>query len=314
MFREGNPRRILILRPGKLRTMFLRLFLKTVSIAVLASLGITTLAAQKAKPYLALGDSVPFGFNPTIPLPPPLPIGDDYHGYPQFVAAGASPSLDLANASCVGETSTSFLTVGAPDLGCQAWRAAKLPMWVTYSSLTESQMDFAVAYLRANPKTQLVTITIGGNDLGLLQANCTTPNASATDIQNCMLAGAPAVYATFATNLWQIYSKIRHTANYQGQIVAVNYFSFNYSDPFITGLLATLDAIMQGITGAFGGQVADAFLTFQARSASSVPPGYPCALDPPLAFVQSTNPLTCNPHPTTAGHQLISKLVLDLLH
>ena len=291
--------------------MFLRVYLKVVSIAVLASFAITTLEAQKKeKPYLALGDSVPFGFIP----PPPIttvPEGDlaQYHGYPQFVAAGLS--LNLANASCVGETSSSFLKVGAPDLGCELWRA-NLPMFVTYSGPMESQMDFAVAYLRANPKTQLVTITIGGNDLGLLQANCTTPNASATDIQKCMLAGAPAVYAKFSTNLLEIYSSIRNTAHYQGQIVAVNYSSLNYSDPFITGLLATLDAIMQGITGAFGGQVADVFLAFQA---ASVPGGgYPCAPNVGLAYIQSTNPLTCNPHPTTAGHQLISKLVLDLVH
>lgn len=285
--------------------IFQRISLRIVLVGVLASLGIAPLAAQKSKPYLALGDSVPFGYNPFI-TPGDLP---DYHGYPQFVSTALS--LNLANASCVGESSSSFLNVAAPDLGCKAWRAA-LPMWVTYSSPTQSQMDFAVAYLGANPKAQLITITLGGNDLGILQANCAAQYASPTDIQNCMIAGAPAVYATFAKNLLQIYSTIRNTAHYKGQIVAVNYFSYDYADPFITSLLGTLDAIIQGLTDAFGGKVADAFTAFQA---ASVPGGgFPCAANVGLAYANSTNPLSCNPHPTTLGHQLISKLVLDLLH
>ena len=57
--------------------------------------------------------------------------------------------------------------------------------------------------------------------------------------------------------------------------------------------------------------MADAFSAFQQ---ASVPGGgLPCAPNVGLAFVQTTNPLTCNPHPTVLGHQLISKLALNLL-
>lgn len=41
------------------------------------------------------------------------------------------------------------------------------------NSLTQSQLSYAISFLRANPKTRLVTITIGGDDLGLLQDICT---------------------------------------------------------------------------------------------------------------------------------------------
>src|ERR1019366_2633416 len=89
----------------------------------LALLGVATARADgPANAYLALGDSVPFGFNPFIQL------GDlsDYHGYPQFVSPPLT--LNLANASCPGETSTSFFDVTAPDLGCHKYRAAGGPL------------------------------------------------------------------------------------------------------------------------------------------------------------------------------------------
>ena len=56
--------------------------------------------------------------------------------------------------------------------------------------------------------------------------------------------------------------------------------------------------------------MADAFSAFQQ---ASVPGAVFPAPNVGLAFVQTTNPLTCNPHPTVLGHLLISKLVLNLL-
>ncbi len=267
---------------------------------IFALLGIARAEGQP-KSYLALGDSVPFGFNPFITL------GDlpDYHGYPQFVSG--SLNLNLANASCVGETSTSFFDVTAPDLGCHEWRAAGAPLFVTYKRLTQSQADYAVSFLRANPKTGLVTITIGGNDLGLLQATCAA--TSPTDIASCELQGLGAVYAKFAENLIAIYGAIRFRANYEGPIVAVNYFSPDYNNALETGALAGLNSIILSVTAAFGGKVADAFSTFQQ---ASIPGGgLPCAPNVGLAL---TNPGgTCNPHPTVLGQQLMAQLVLNAL-
>src|ERR1700759_2542482 len=76
--------------------------------------------------YLALGDSISFGFNPTVPIDL-----NNYQGYPQFVSKGLGHKV--ANASCVGESSGSFVRAGAPDLGCAQWKAAGEPMWITYS-------------------------------------------------------------------------------------------------------------------------------------------------------------------------------------
>ena len=83
---------------------------------------------------------------------------------------------------------------------------------------------------------------------------------------------------------------------------------------WIHGRYAGLDAILLGVTGAFGGRVADAFSAFQ--QASVLGGGLPCALNVGLALPNPGSPgspLTCNPHPTVAGQQLIAQLVLNAL-
>src|SRR5664280_232851 len=61
---------------------------------------------QRQSQYLALGDSIPFGYNPLLmPVPPattPAPVVTDFVGYPEL----AAPKLKLAltNASCPGQT------------------------------------------------------------------------------------------------------------------------------------------------------------------------------------------------------------------
>jgi hypothetical protein len=59
--------------------------------------------------YLALGDSISFGYRP-LP-PPPQPI-QNYVGYPEILAS-LNPAQQV-NLSCPGQTSASFL------LGAQA--------------------------------------------------------------------------------------------------------------------------------------------------------------------------------------------------
>jgi lysophospholipase L1-like esterase len=281
-------------------------FRTTLFTGMVALLGIAAANAQApAQPYLALGDSVSFGFNPTVP-DGDLPA---YQGYPQFVSA--SLNLNLANASCPGETSTSFFDVTAPDLGCHEWRSAGLPLFVTYTNVTQSQEDYAVSFLRANPKTKLVTITIGGNDLGLLQATCESEFTSATAVSECELKGLAAVYAKFAGNLIAIYSAIRFQAGYRGPIVVANYASPDYKNALDTGSLAGLNAIILAVTAAFGGKVADTFSAFQEASIPGN--GLPCAPNVGLAFVNTSPAGTCNPHPTPLGQQLIAELVVKAL-
>src|ERR1019366_3867907 len=63
--------------------------------------------------YLALGDSIAFGYDPTVVNPTP----DKFTGYPEIVAQleHLLQSKKEVNAACPGETSGSFLDVTQPD-------------------------------------------------------------------------------------------------------------------------------------------------------------------------------------------------------
>src|SRR5689334_19505925 len=146
---------------------------------------------SKSTKYLALGDSIAFGYTPLAQNPGDL---TNYHGYPQFVSEGSD--LKVANASCFGESTGHFLNLVAPDTGCQAWRAA-LPLFAEYSG---TQMDYAVDYLQGNKKVQLVTIDIGANDLGILLAAC---GGNPT----CFGQGLPGVLTAYGANLATIFGR-----------------------------------------------------------------------------------------------------------
>src|SRR5262249_20176005 len=149
-------------------------------------------------------------------------------------------------------------------------------------------------------------------DLGAKsQATCEAEFTSPADIANCEIKRLAAVYAKFSGNLIAIYQAIRLRADYEGPIVAVNYFSPDYKNGLDTGSLAGLNAIILGVTAAFGGKVADAFSAFQK---ASVPGGgLPCAPNVGLAFANVSPAGTCNPHPTPLGQRLMAQLVLNAL-
>jgi lysophospholipase L1-like esterase len=238
--------------------------------------------------YLALGDSLSFGYNPTVPV-----NLNNYHGYPQFVSFAIHEKL--ANASCFGETSGSFLSLSAPDLGCHQWREAGLPLYVPY---TGTQMDYAVNYLLHNPNPEFVTINIGGNDLGLLQVNCQF------DL-TCELAGLPTVLAAYGQNLLTIFTNLRVQAKYKGPIVLLTYYVFNYLDPTQVGAFTALNGIASGIATSFGAKIADGFTAFEI---ATIPfGGDSCKAGLLIKLPDGT----CDTHPSLAGQLLLAATVLE---
>lgn len=237
--------------------------------------------------YLALGDSIPFGFNPTVAI-----SLENYHGYPEFVSDGLHRKV--ANASCFGETSGSFLSPTAPDLGCRAWKAAGNPLFVPYSG---TQLDYAVEYLKNNPRPQFVSINIGGNDLAVLIASCAGDQA-------CEFAGLPATLGAYGANLYTIFSRIRGEAKYQGPIVLLTYYAFNYTDPIQVGAFTLLNGIASGVASTFTAKIADGF---QAFLVASIPTGGDtCAAGLLIKLPDGT----CDTHPSRAGQQLLAATVL----
>jgi lysophospholipase L1-like esterase len=125
--------------------------------------------------YLALGDSIPFGFDPTLFSPTlPTPTPAQFTGYPEIVAKFERllQSKKEVNAACPGETSGSFWIAGAPDNGCNGLGPEGEPPFKTsiglHTNYTGTQLQFAVSQLTTNKHINVVTLSIGGNDLSLL--------------------------------------------------------------------------------------------------------------------------------------------------
>jgi lysophospholipase L1-like esterase len=271
--------------------------MKTFNRFVLLTLAVTS--AFAANPtnytYLALGDSVAFGFDPTITAPTPA----KYVGYPEIAASALrlmQPGKEV-NASCPGQTSQSFL-IGGADNGCQAFIDA-VGLHVSYGG---TQANFAVTQLQANKHITLVTLGIGGNDLLLLQQSC----ASAPSFAACVGAGITPTLQAFGANLFQILTAIRVQGGYTGDLVLVEY-SVPNNDPLFIMAIGALNQVMVQVGTPFEVKFADAFTAFQV--ASALHQGDPCA----AGLLVRLSATTCDVDPSYAGQSLIAATVLQAI-
>lgn len=206
--------------------------------------------------YLALGDSVPFGYRANLP-PLLYKIPQLFVGYPELV--GPALGLRTLNASCPGESTTSFLT-GAGSNGCEdniggpAYRP-NFPLHVHY---TGTQLDYALETLTHNPSVRLVTLQLGTNDAFLCQK---------LHGGTCDASQLQAVLATVYANLVDILSQLRGV--YDGKIAVVTYYALNYkdpSDPLLQGVEALNGTIAKAAAQVPGVVVADGFTAFEGRA------------------------------------------------
>jgi hypothetical protein len=109
-----------------------------------------------------------------------------------------------------------------------------------------------------------------------------------------------------AANLSTIYGAIR-AAGYRGQIVALTYYSLNYSDQLGTGAIGAVDQVVASVTQAYGGKVADGFGAFYA--ASTAYGGDTCAAGLRIALPAGG----CDIHPSESGPNLLAQAVLSAL-
>jgi lysophospholipase L1-like esterase len=242
--------------------------------------------------YLALGDSVAFGYI----------AGDGYAyvnaknfvGFPYHVDAGR---LDTVDAACPGEASSGFISSTGADNGCRPYRTS-FPLHVGYTS---TQLDFATSFLTSHRRTRLVTIQLGANDVFLLQNACKGDTT-------CVEAGLPQTLATLGANMNAILGSLRATG-FRGVVVVVNYYSLDYTDPVQTGVSAAINQTLAAAAKANGAVVADAFTAFQEAASTPFAGGKTCK-----AGLLNVNPLdptqqTCDVHPTQSGHQLLAEAV-----
>jgi len=267
---------------------------------------------QILRPYLALGDSVAFGYNPVDAQKDPTNLAA-FVAYPEFISLALIPT---ANAACEGETSGSFIDVTQPDQGspdCRAWRAAGDAMHVRYTSNAQSQLQFAVSYLLGHRNTATVSIGIGGGDLLALQQACEAAfdkndPAYPQEVAGCELQQAPALLAQTAQNIATIVGTIRGVG-YTGQLVLVTYYAQQYANPNDVNLIATaaLDRAMVGVAQAFpqwNVSIAKGFSTFGAV-ATLLGGGDSCK----AGLLYRLPNGTCDIHPSKLGHAQLAAAV-----
>ena len=268
--------------------------LALVAAAAALLLGGGSSQAASGHPYLALGDSVGFGYITQAGFE--YGNADNFVGYPDYVA----PALGFqeTNAHCPGEATAGFISSSGADNGCRPYKAA-FPLHVSYSG---TQLAFATSFLVAHPNTGLVTLQIGANDAFILDRNCAGDAA-------CISAGLPALLAQISDNVDTILRDLKAT-RFHGLLMVVNYYSLDYSDPAGTALTVALNNAITNHAQADGAVVADAFTSFLHAAAPAG--GKTCQAG--LLNASPQNQLTCDVHPSQSGQKLLAETIDDEYH
>jgi lysophospholipase L1-like esterase len=261
--------------------------------------------------YLALGDSVPFGYRESNSIPRPnYAHQKSFVGFPEDIAS--SLGLKVANAACPGETTSSFINAKAQSNGCEndfvfaaknnpSHTAGKdyradAPLHVKYASKSESQLTYAEDYLKKWPNTRLVTLMIGANDGFLCQAQHPKD----------MCAGEiSALQKKLTKNVGRILKGLRNKAHYSGQIVLVPYYSFDYTNVLLTIEIQDVNSALLKGAKPYHVAIAPSFKLLEKASAGAR--GNTCAAG--LLTNLTTKPASCGVHPSVAGSALLAEAV-----
>jgi len=242
--------------------------------------------------------------NPLL-LPPfaqTIPTPKQFVGFPETLAA--AEHINVLNASCPGESSGSFLNITAPDDGCNSPHLQPGPPPPPFklsiglkANYTGAQMDFAVSQLQANPHINLVTLTIGANDVLLVLAQCGTDTT-------CVQNGLNQALQAYAGNLATILTQIR--VHYKGTLIMTKYYSPSAD---LTPIAAAVNTVMTQVAAQLATQkgfnpvlFADGFTAFQIASAPYN--GDPCQAGL-LIQLPPPNP-PCDIHPSPRGRDLLA--------
>jgi len=275
-----------------------RAVLVTVLLSGLALAGVLALTAgatsgaKQATPrryYLALGDSIAYGFQPGKPQMA-APSSFDT-GYVDVFAARLrklSPSLRVVNYGCPGESTGTFIAGECPARG---------DVKALHSFYKGAQLDAALSFLRAHPEdVSPITLTLWGNDwLPVLLNTC---NGSVA----CARKQAPSETKAFAARLTTILRQIRAAAPH-AEIIVTGAWN---PDP---NSLQQLRAVYRSFEAAIARVAAGS----QAKIARMLP-----VLNP-AGSLQAQRARLCkftficskgDPHPTDVGYRAIADAVM----
>jgi lysophospholipase L1-like esterase len=283
---------------------------RVVAILVVVVVVLGGAAASAAKPppvapgtrYLALGDSVTFGYKEAAVAPPPnYRDQSTFVGYPRMV--GRELRMIVSNPACPGETSASFINTSAVSNGCEntlgkppGYRKL-FPLHVNYKG---SQLAFALSYLRAHRNVRLVSLMIGANDAFVCQKTTADGCLSSSDQR--------ALFSKISHNVRTILSAIRNKAHYRGQLMIVNYYSLDYNIPLENEVSQQINSAQDSGAKPFGAVIANGYAEFRVGSFRF---GYNPCLAGLLTQLGSVG--NCGVHPSYAGQALLAKSVVQVV-
>jgi lysophospholipase L1-like esterase len=264
------------------------------ALSFLATLCGATLAHAAAQPsyYLALGDSLAVGVQPSLNGDVPT-----NQGYPDDIHAALrplKPELTLVKLGCPGETTNTMINGGICN----------------YNEGT--QLAEAVQFLKTH-QVALVTLDIGANDVdGCVNLNANPPTLDMTCVENG--------FNSVSSNLPLILNTLASAVGKGTAIVAMNYY-----DPFLAAwelgqagqslaeqsvsAATEFNALLQGVYQAFDVPVADVANAYHITDFTPVPViNVPLNVFLTLAWTWMGAPAPLGPdiHPNAVGYAVIA--------
>jgi lysophospholipase L1-like esterase len=226
--------------------------------------------------YLALGDSISYGFQPDKPNAAPPAAFDA--GYVDVFAARLrklAPKIHVVNYGCPGETTVSFTRGGCP------WLAEGKKL---HDAFRGSQLEAAESVLKSHPgQVSPITLTLWGNDLLPLSQKGKR---------------APRAIASVASRLQTILQRLRAAAPTAVIIVTGAWNpevdQLKRAEP----LYRSLDAAIARAATASRARVAKTFAVFNPPGSLRAQRDRLCA----LSFFCTKG----DPHPTDAGYRALA--------
>ena len=254
------------------------------TVAVLIAVSATAASGTPQRPvsqspqsyYLALGDSMAYGFQPTTANAPASAINT---GYVDLFAARLrklSSKLKVVNYGCPGESTVTFARGGCDWLK----HGGKL-----HDPFRGSQLTAAVSFLRAHSrKVSPITVTLWGNDLPLPLS------------QNAKRA--PRAIASFVSRFGAILRELRAAAP-TAEIIVTGAWNpeadrLAQTEP----LYRSVDAAIKRAATASRARVANMFAALNGNGNVKVQQARLCR----LTFMCSKG----DPHPTDAGYRAMA--------
>jgi lysophospholipase L1-like esterase len=224
--------------------------------------------------YLALGDSIAYGFQPSKAAAPPSAVA----GYVGLFAAHLrklSPKIEAVNYGCPGESTVTFTRGRCPWLV----EGRKL-----HDKFRGSQLKAAVAFLRAHRgQVSPITLTLWGNDVAPLSAKGKR---------------APRVIASFASRFDAILKQLRSAAP-NSEIIVTGAWDLEADRLEQTKpLYRSLGAAIGRVAAASRAHVANMFAVFNGPGNVGAQKARLCR----LTFFCSK----ADPHPTDAGYRAMA--------